>query len=243
MLLAGSPGSLDSSFGSGGMVTTLIDAGNTAAVGALQPMERLSSPEESAWRQGSSRWRCAVTCRTASSIPASARAITVRTCSIRLSRWTVHRRSRSSSDPGQADDGDFVVTGSWYDPTTSVYGSALARFTPAGSPDPSFGGNGAILEPSSNIVTITGPVLIQPGGKIVVAGVRIQNGSQVAVVERFNVNGTLDSTFASQASDGTLFSGPSSLVRGLAFDANGNIRAIFLWPAVKKWPASLVRRI
>jgi uncharacterized delta-60 repeat protein len=103
-----------------------------------------------------------------------------------------------------------------------VYGSAVARFTPSGTPDSSFGGTGAILEPSSNIVTISGPLLIEPGGKIVVAGVRIQNGNQVAVVERFNVDGTLDSTFASQASDGTLFSGPSSLVRGLAFDASGN---------------------
>ncbi len=222
VLLAGSPGSLDPTFGAGGMVTTLIDAGNSAEVGDLQPDGKIVAAGGVSVAPGQGTLalvRYLPNGQLDTTFGPSHNGEDVLSSSLKLDAASAIAVVK---DQGHADDGDFVVSGAWYDPTLGTYGSALARFLPSGAPDPSFGGTGVILEPQSSAVTITGPLLIQPGGKILVGGVT-SGVSQLGVVERFNVDGTPDSTFADPGLHTTLFGTTSSLVRGLAFDANNNI--------------------
>ena len=148
---------------------------------------------------------------------------------IRLSECRTPERSPSSATQGIPATAISSWPELWRDPATEAIVSGLARFNPDGSPDSSFGGTGAILEPQSSIVSITGPILIQPGGKIVVAGQTDLGthapGDTVATIERFNENGSLDSTFAAPIVNGSLFGGLSSGIRGMALDSNGDIVA------------------
>ena len=69
---------------------------------------------------------------------------------------------------------------------------AMARYTPAGLLDPSFGTGGTlitstILKPGSNQV-----VALQPDGRIVIAGTSVQG---YLLVARFNGDGSVDSSF------------------------------------------------
>ena len=69
-------------------------------------------------------------------------------------------------------------------------GSIVARLRPNGAPDPDFNGDGQVILPGGGRATA---VLIQPGGRIVVAG----NSSQfnAMTVTRLLPNGSLDTSF------------------------------------------------
>jgi uncharacterized delta-60 repeat protein len=74
---------------------------------------------------------------------------------------------------------------------------AIARLTPSGHLDTSFFQSGyrVGLQPAFNVSTGEG-VLIQPGGKIVVAGSATDRfGQRMISLERFNPQGSLDPTF------------------------------------------------
>jgi uncharacterized delta-60 repeat protein len=74
-------------------------------------------------------------------------------------------------------------------------GFVLARYANNGSPDPSFGTQG-------KTITNLGPALawaavIQPDGKIIVAGVRRESPTDDFILARYNSDGSLDSGFGS----------------------------------------------
>ena len=225
------PGSPDPSFGQDGVVTTSFNGGNGSCIGALQPDGKIVVVGEVETTGGQSTLallRYLPNGQLDTSFGPNQIGETVVDPTLNLEAAAA---VAIVSDPGQRDDGDIVVTGSWYDSATQSFVSALARFQPDGSPDPSFGGTGVILETQANSnVAISGPVLIQSGGKILVGGETSLGthgpGNTVAAVERFNEDGTLDSTFAPPILNGSLFGGLSSGIRGLAFDASGNIIAM-----------------
>lgn len=107
----------------------------------------------------------------------------------------------------------------------------LERFTPTGALDPSFGSGGVVQGP-----TINGPlgagslghaVAIQPNGQIVVVGTSTTpDGSATTgiVVERFNTNGSLDTTFGSGGVV-TALGAQLATGQGVAIQANGQILA------------------
>src|SRR5262249_57787290 len=71
----------------------------------------------------------------------------------------------------------------------------LTRYNAAGSLDPSFG-SGGIAAPPLPGLQVARDVTIQPDGKIVVAGALVGNQTPNNFqVERFNTNGSLDTTF------------------------------------------------
>ncbi|HUP70744.1 MAG TPA: kelch repeat-containing protein [Acidimicrobiales bacterium] len=81
---------------------------------------------------------------------------------------------------------------------------ALARYSPNGVPDPSFGANGQVTGPPG-----VGSALVMTGeGKFVVAGRSVaesnENGSD-AILARFNSNGSLDPTFGAGGVEHTDF--------------------------------------
>ncbi|HMC89124.1 MAG TPA: hypothetical protein VKI17_06235, partial [Gemmataceae bacterium] len=73
--------------------------------------------------------------------------------------------------------------------------SVLARFTTSGAPDSTFGTGGSV---TTSIPELTG-VAVAPDGKIILAGFGFPPPSYSSTIElqRYNPNGTLDTTFGS----------------------------------------------
>ena len=85
-----------------------------------------------------------------------------------------------------------IVAGGTFYPT----GSVLARFNLDGSLDPSFGSGGTVILQTVNPVVVVQGVTIQPDGKIVEPGTATNSqGVRDAAVVRFNVDGSLDTSF------------------------------------------------
>jgi len=107
----------------------------------------------------------------------------------------------------------------------------LERFTASGALDPSFGSGGVVQGPAVNgllgVGSLGRAVAIQPNGQIVVVGTSTTpDGSATTgiVVERFNANGSLDTSFGS---GGVVIALGSSFGTGygVALQPNGQILA------------------
>lgn len=77
---------------------------------------------------------------------------------------------------------------------------ALARYRADGSPDSSFGNGGALTTSFGGNFAAAGAVMVQPDGKIVVAGTvdfnpDVPNSGLDFALARYNANGTLDGSF------------------------------------------------
>ena len=88
-------------------------------------------------------------------------------------------------------DGKLIIGDYFSDPPNGIYRYRLRRLETNGSIDPSFN---AELEFSSDVRA----AVVQPDGKLLVAGILQVNGNVVSIV-RFNSNGSPDSTFAAVA--------------------------------------------
>jgi uncharacterized delta-60 repeat protein len=96
-------------------------------------------------------------------------------------------------------DGKIVAAGLYQD---SVFEFALARFNENGSLDSSFGSDGTIITAINSGPFGASSVAIQVDGKIVAAGSKWYNPPSTAqdfTVIRYNYNGTLDSSFGTNA--------------------------------------------
>ena len=119
------------------------------------------------------------------------------------------------SASARAPDGKIVVCG--YTRAAPFAGASrdlfVARLNPDGSFDPSFGENGRGFVYQDVIFAggdeVAGAVMVQPDGKIIVAGgssLSANVGSRhAAVAVRFNVDGTLDATFGNAGDTSTPF--------------------------------------
>ena len=119
-------------------------------------------------------------------------------------------------------DGKFIVVGTrGYDTRHSQI--ALARYTPNGFLDASFGVGGKATanlgEGSAGYA-----VAVQPDGRIVVAGALFTNGSAYFdwLVTRFNSDGSLDETFGTRGGS-VLDFGTFDFARGVAIQPDGKI--------------------
>ncbi len=91
---------------------------------------------------------------------------------------------------------------------------ALARYTPGGTLDDSFSGDGRLV---TDVGGSAGEVVVQPDGRIVVAGSGSDGGFALA---RLNADGTLDDSFSG---DGETLIGVGDGATGLALAPNGDI--------------------
>jgi uncharacterized delta-60 repeat protein len=91
-------------------------------------------------------------------------------------------------------DGMICVAGFAYDGVH--YRAALARYSPAGAPDPAFGAGGKVIAKLGPGDATVQSMALQPDGRIVVAGGLAED----FVVARFTSDGNLDPTFASRGS-------------------------------------------
>ena len=125
-------------------------------------------------------------------------------------------------------DGKIVVAG-FTDPGFFNYDFAVARYNPDGSLDPTFGGVGKVTtDIGSNTKDRAFATAIQTDGKIVVAGQSTLNGFNGFELVRYNIDGSLDSSFGSGGKVNfivTLVSGSDDAVFGIAIQADGKIVA------------------
>jgi uncharacterized delta-60 repeat protein len=106
-------------------------------------------------------------------------------------------------------DGKIVVAGHSYSAGPG-YDFALARYSGVdGSLDPSFGSGGKVTTDFSGGFDAAGPLVIQPGGLLLVAGVATSGSgnSDFALARYHAVDGSLDATFGTGGKQTTDFSG------------------------------------
>ena len=117
-----------------------------------------------------------------------------------------------SSDPDDANDPDS--------------GFALARYNPDGSLDTSFDGDGTLTTPIGGApYAVARSLVIGPDGRIVAGGWGTTDNGEAFVLTRYNVNGSLDSSFSQDGKlMGTAGVSPNA-ANSIALDAAGRIVA------------------
>jgi len=94
-------------------------------------------------------------------------------------------------------DGKIVIAGVLRNAQNTFWSFIVARLTSSGAPDAGFGNGGMTTGPSIKTFNAAIGLATQPDGKIIVSGYTgaDTSASQVFAVLRFNVNGTLDAGF------------------------------------------------
>jgi uncharacterized delta-60 repeat protein len=127
-------------------------------------------------------------------------------------------------------DGRILLVGTSIQPGSTNYDFAIARLLPDGALDPSFGDGGKVTTFSGAPFTDMAPsggVVIQPDGKILVAGYTEDYGANPfvdkGVVVRYNQDGSLDTTFGTGGRETFDLSPGYDRVTAMAFEPNGEI--------------------
>ena len=130
----------------------------------------------------------------------------------------------SLSDIALQLDGKIVGVG--YSVGTSGYSAAVFRLNSNGSFDTTFNGSGKVLTSVGGTSYRGNSVVIQPDGKIVVAGSSYNsNSAEDFLVIRYNSNGSLDTTFDDDGIVTTLFSNNTDIANTVVVQSDGKIVA------------------
>ncbi|MFE1414546.1 calcium-binding protein [Streptomyces sp. NPDC058746] len=128
----------------------------------------------------------------------------------------------SVQDLALQSDGRIVAVGtaSYASPAFST-DVALARYTPDGSPDTSFDGDGQLLLDWGTSIDAANGVVLQADNKIVVSGY----SSEGFTTARFNTNGTPDTAFGGDGRVGVSFEAGTGIANDVALQPDGRIVA------------------
>ena len=122
-------------------------------------------------------------------------------------------------------DGKILVAGRGTPPSGQL-GFAVVRYDTTGSLDPTFSGDGIVLTDPEILGASdeASALVVQPDGKILVAGSSTLGGDADVALARYNANGSLDTSFASDGMTRVdIASGSSDFGRGLAIQPDGKI--------------------
>src|SRR5262245_55744667 len=125
-------------------------------------------------------------------------------------------------------DGKLVVVGTTYlNNDFSGEDFAVARYNPNGTLDLTFGVGGKVQTDFPGLAAVASSVVIQPDGKIVVAGGAFPLLTFLGdfKVVRYNPNGSLDNSFGQGGIVTTTFPGQGSYAFAIALQADGKIIA------------------
>ena len=129
-----------------------------------------------------------------------------------------------ASDVALLPNGKIVVVGATRGSNTASVDFAVARYNRDGSLDESFGDAGKVTTIFSNGEDFAAAVALQPGGEIVVAG--FTNGSASNsdfALARYNRNGSLDVTFGNGGKVTTDFQGSTDFASAVTLQPGGKI--------------------
>src|SRR5919197_5084906 len=122
-------------------------------------------------------------------------------------------------------DGKLIVVGTTYqDNDFSTEDFAVARFNPDGTLDKTFGAGGKVQTDFPGLAAVASSVVVQPDGKIVVAGGAFPLFTFLGNFEvvRYNPNGSLDTSFGNGGIVTTNFP-QGSYAFDVALQADGKI--------------------
>jgi len=173
-------GSLDTSFGSGGEVVTNISTdGVSFGLASLVQGDGKIVVAGNATIPGSREFAVA-RFNTDGSLDATFGSDGVATTAIGLTSQALAVALQSNGD---------IVAGGWGNRTTEF---TLARYTPSGALDPTFGSGGIVFTPQANFLN---GLAIQADGKIIASGGGRTGNAGPSTLARYNPDGTLDATF------------------------------------------------
>jgi uncharacterized delta-60 repeat protein len=125
-------------------------------------------------------------------------------------------------------DGKLVVVGTAYKGNDySDEDFVVARYNPDGTLDPGFGSHGRVRTDFPGLAAVPSSVVIQPDGKIVVAGGAFPLFTFLGdfKIVRYNPNGSLDASFGDGGIVTTSFPGQGSYAFAVALQPDGRIIA------------------
>ncbi len=125
-------------------------------------------------------------------------------------------------------DGKIVVSGESASPFPGGFETMVARYNPNGSLDVSFDGDGIAItprmtNPNASGNTETNSVAIQADGKIVVGGEAWNGSKTVFLALRYNANGSLDTGFDGDGMTTTAIGNGEDFARSVAIQRDGKI--------------------
>ncbi len=103
---------------------------------------------------------------------------------------------------------------------------ALVRYNPDGSLDSNFGSAGIVTTAIGSSSDIANSVAIQSNGKIVAAGYSDNNGNNDFALVRYNPDGSLDTGFSSDGIVTTAIGSSGDIANSVAIQADGKIVAV-----------------
>jgi uncharacterized delta-60 repeat protein len=214
-------GSLDTSFGVGGTVTTDFSSNTDSAAGvAVQSDGKiiLVGATDSTGAGDFALARYTASGSLDSSFGSGGKVTT-----------DFSRRIDGARAVALQGDGKIVVAGLSYTVGKTGYNGddeiALARYNTDGSLDTSFGSRGKVLTSIGSGAAVTYGVALQGDGKIVVSGSALGNSGDFAIA-RYTAGGRLDTTFGSGGTVLTDFAGHADQAFGVAIQGDGKIVAV-----------------
>ena len=117
-------------------------------------------------------------------------------------------------------DGKIIVVG---ETGGALSDFAIVRYKADGTLDPTFGTSGFVTTDFFGHGDSARSVVIQPDGKIVVAGWALRDGRGDFAIARYNLNGTLDTTFDGDGKATVDFGGLDDRASSVALAPNGKI--------------------
>jgi uncharacterized delta-60 repeat protein len=137
-------------------------------------------------------------------------------------RTPVGATASAANDLGLTADGKLVVVGVGHN-TAGNAAFAVVRYQSSGQLDATFGGDGIVLTDFGSFDDAATAVAIQPDGKVVVAGYSLVGAGYDFAIARYNVDGSLDTSFSGDGLQTTNFGFPLDRALDVVIQPDGRI--------------------
>jgi uncharacterized delta-60 repeat protein len=211
-------GSLDTTFGTGGKVTTAIGMWASAHSIAIQSDGKIVAAGLSAANSSSYYDFALVRYNADGSLDTTFDTDGIVTTAI----GAYHDEAYSVA---VQSDGKIIAAGRSSDSTNSNAGFALVRYNADGSLDTTFGTGGKVTTAIGTGNDYANSVAIQSGGKIVAAGHSYNGSNYDFALVRYNADGSLDTTFGTSGKVTTAIGTGDDYANSIAVQSGGKIVA------------------
>jgi uncharacterized delta-60 repeat protein len=211
-------GSLDTSFGTGGSVSTLVDVSNGASDLQLQPDGKILLCGGS-WREGTADNMTILRYTAAGALDTSFNGTGYRTININGDS------SEYCGAMALLPDGKILMTGSTSANLGGQSDIVMARLNADGSLDTTFNGSGILTIVDPNLNEGAGPIILLADGKFILGGYRYNGANANFLLMRFNADGTPDTSFGTGGATVTVPGSGSNFIGSIDRQSDGKIVA------------------